>query len=50
MATRVKPRVPFCWWCGRKLWGWCHREVEIDGHKRILHGICVKKAAQDEVP
>ena len=51
MATRVKPRVPFCWWCGHKLRGWFHREVEIDGHMRILHTTCVEKAlTEDDVP
>ena len=37
---KSKPRVRFCWECGRQLYGNHHREIEIDGHKRILHKEC----------
>ena len=35
-----KPRVGFCWACLEKLWGNHYEEMEIDGHKRILHKKC----------
>jgi hypothetical protein len=38
----AKPRVRFCWECGRKLRGNHHVEVEIDGAKRILHKKCIE--------
>lgn len=37
-----KPRVNFCWECGRKLQGRHHKEIEIHGCKRILHKSCAK--------
>ena len=37
-----KPRVRFCWSCGRKLRGNHFVEKEIDGHKRILHKTCAE--------
>lgn len=37
-----KPRVRFCWHCGKKLWGNHHVEKTIDGHRRILHKQCWK--------
>ena len=44
MGVRVdtKPRVKFCWYCGRQLWGNHHVEAEIDGHMRIAHQQCHK--------
>ena len=38
-----KPRVRFCWACGRRLWGRHHVERIIDGHSRILHKSCSKR-------
>jgi hypothetical protein len=35
-----KPRVNFCWECGRKLRGNYHVELVVDGHKRIVHKQC----------
>jgi len=40
--TTKKPRVRFCWYCGRQLYGNHHAEVEIDGYHRILHKSCGK--------
>jgi hypothetical protein len=37
-----KPRVRFCWHCGRKLWGNHYVEMVIDGHSRVLHKFCAK--------
>lgn len=39
-----KPRAKFCWECGlqlrqRKIFV----EIEVEGHKRILHKQCAKK-------
>lgn len=42
MKTHKKPRVRWCWSCGRKLWGNHHVEKMIDGHPRILHETCGK--------
>lgn len=36
----MRPRVNFCWLCGRKLWGNKHIETFVDGHIRILHKAC----------
>jgi hypothetical protein len=41
-AEKKKPRVRFCWECGKKLRGNHFIEVEIDGHKRILHKACIE--------
>lgn len=38
-----KPRVRFCWECGRKLRGNHHKELFIDGHWRTLHKQCAKE-------
>jgi len=35
-----KPRVRFCWECGRKLYGNHFIEKEYEGHKRIFHKQC----------
>lgn len=40
MKHHKKPRVKFCWHCGRKLWGRHHVELFIDGHDRTLHESC----------
>ena len=40
MKDHPKPRVRFCWVCGKKLWGNHHVEVIIDEHLRILHETC----------
>ena len=37
-----KPRVGFCWECGNRLWGRYHTEMEVEGHRRILHRTCAK--------
>lgn len=38
----IKPRVRFCWDCGKKLYGNHFAEKLIDGHIRILHKGCAK--------
>lgn len=35
-----KPRVRFCWECGRKLWGNHHVILNIQGYDRTLHKQC----------
>lgn len=37
-----KPRLPFCWWCSRKLYGTISATLVIDGHERILHKACAR--------
>lgn len=44
----TKPRVRFCWDCGRQLRGNHHIEVEVDGHLRILHKDCYAKLFPEE--
>ena len=44
----TKPRVRFCWECGRQLRGNHHVEVEVDGHNRILHKYCYQKLFPEE--
>lgn len=39
-----KPRTRFCWLCSRQLQGNHHVEMVIDGHSRILHKDCGKRA------
>lgn len=38
----IKPRVRFCWECGRKLRGNYFVEVKFEGHNRIMHKQCWK--------
>lgn len=38
-----KPRVGWCWFCGRRLWGRHHAVVVVDGHERIAHKDCAKR-------
>ena len=38
-----KPRIRFCWECGRKLWGNHFEEREYHGNTVILHKECAKK-------
>jgi hypothetical protein len=40
-----KPRVKFCWWCGRRLWGRTFVEHEIQGYPRTLHRACAEDLA-----
>ena len=42
-TEKPKPRVRFCWECGRGLWGNRHVEEMVEGHKRILHKQCWKQ-------
>ena len=37
-----KPRVRFCWECGRKLSGYHFEEIEVEGFPRICHKACAK--------
>jgi transcriptional regulator with AAA-type ATPase domain len=37
-----KPRVRFCWECGRKLQGNSFKELKVEGHDRILHKVCAQ--------
>lgn len=47
-----KPRVRFCWECGRKLRGNHFAEQMVDGHLRILHKDCwrmIKNGLRDYI-
>ena len=44
----TKPRVRFCWDCGRQLRGNHHIEKEVDGHLRILHKACYENLFPEE--
>ena len=44
----MRPRVNFCWLCGRKLWGNKHIETFVDGHIRILHKACHERIEREE--
>jgi len=48
-AKKEKPRVRFCWYCGRKLYGNSFVEKEIDRHVRILHKGCSTEAGRKHV-
>jgi len=37
-----KPRLRFCWHCGKQLYGNHHVELIIDEYPRILHKSCGK--------
>lgn len=44
----TKPRVQFCWHCGRKMrtkrgGGFSFIEKEIDGHVRVMHIECAER-------
>lgn len=41
-----KPRIRFCWECGRKLWGNHFVEIGVDGFLRIMHKSCGRKYGQ----
>jgi hypothetical protein len=41
--SKPKPRVRFCWHCGKRLWGNHYEERKIEGHKKILHKKCWKE-------
>jgi hypothetical protein len=43
-----KPRIRFCWQCGRKLLGNHHEMMLIDGYEKILHKTCAKALKQGE--
>lgn len=37
---KTKPRVSFCWECGRKLSEYGFVERKVDGHLRLFHITC----------
>ena len=41
---KEKPRVRFCWYCGKKLRANYFSEKVVDRHKRIFHKSCLKTA------
>jgi len=43
-----KPRIRFCWLCGRKLRGNHFVETVIDEHPRIMHKACAKWAEREQ--
>jgi len=45
----MKPRVKFCWYCGRKLYGKTFIEKEMDGHMRILHKTCAETKNHEHI-
>jgi hypothetical protein len=42
----MKPRVRFCWECGKKLYGNHFKEIEVDGYKKIVHKTCTDPDAE----
>lgn len=46
-----KPRVYYCWACGKKLWGNHHEEVVFpqDGHARIMHKKCAEEYRRENM-
>jgi hypothetical protein len=42
MKNEKKPRVRFCWECGRKLNGNHFAEMVVDGYSKVLHKSCAK--------
>lgn len=45
-GTAAKPRVLFCWACGRQLRGRHHRIVASSGVALVVHVACVGYAAE----
>ncbi len=43
-----KPRVKFCWWCGRRLWGRTFTVRNIEGYPRTLHKQCAEDVASGD--
>jgi len=43
-----KPRVKFCWECGKKLYGNHHKVEIINGEECILHISCAKNRTETE--
>jgi hypothetical protein len=45
----AKPRVRFCFECGRQLWGNRHvvAVLKADGRERVLHKACLKENETD---
>ena len=43
-----KPRVKFCWECGRKLYGNHHVLLKVHGEVRTLHKQCAKIIINDK--
>jgi hypothetical protein len=43
-----KPKIRFCWECGRKLQGNHFAEEKIEGHIRILHKKCLVDRMKEE--
>jgi hypothetical protein len=52
-SAAEKPRVKFCWNCGRKLYGNKFATRVIEGFERVLHKECAERpelvARDDEV-
>jgi hypothetical protein len=45
-----KPRVRFCWECGRKLYGNHHAIYKgLDGLERIVHKSCLSECKKQEL-
>ncbi len=42
-----KPKLRFCWMCGKQLYGNHHQILTIDDHKRILHVSCANNYMKD---
>ena len=50
MKTSVKPRVKFCWECGKKLRGNHFKEIYYEGAMRICHKDCAKSLCGNPNP
>lgn len=42
-----KPRLPFCWWCSRRLYGTISETIVVDGLERIVHKACARAAERE---
>lgn len=45
---QLKPRVRFCWDCGKKLYGNHHTVVIMNGYEYILHKSCAKELQRNK--
>jgi len=46
----MKPKVNFCWWCGRKLQGNHHKIIHYEGHDRVCHKWCAESLEEGKTP
>ena len=44
-----KPRVNFCWQCGKKLREHHHKIIVVDNFEKVVHKSCAKELASGEI-